>query len=97
MKTLTTLLLAALLVGCTTAPQKPALPLTLNVEGKRYFPLPLPFERLQVGQMVAFSARGEVIAGKVVADRGQGVFRVAGDGLQLVHSGNYLAQLIPLN
>jgi hypothetical protein len=96
MKT-TALLLALLLVGCSTAPQARQIPLTIDFEGRRYLALPLPVSGLQVGQIVAFSARGEVIAGKVVADRGQGVFRVEGEGLTLVHSGNYLAQLVPFN
>jgi hypothetical protein len=90
------LLLSLLLVGCSTAPQTQSVPLLVTHEGKHYFPMQGPLEGLQAGSLVAYRQRGEIIVSRVLAVRGPGVYRVEGEGLQLVHSGNYVGQLVPV-
>jgi ABC-type microcin C transport system permease subunit YejE len=91
-----TILLALLLAGCSTAPQAQSAPILVTYEGKPYFPVPAAVEDLQTGSLVAYRQRGEIVVGRIVSNRGQGVYRVEGEGLQLVHSGNYVGQLVPV-
>jgi len=106
MKTSILILISALaLSGCCTCPTHvPTAPTAslsdagaiVAFQGARYVAVKLPLQFVPVGSVVIYrQPSGEVVAAKLLSLRAPGVYRIAGEGLQLVHAGNYVAQLVP--
>lgn len=94
MKTSLLLALAALLGGCASSPSTADTPpLFSTFGGKTYVVLPVPMSTLQTGDLVLYRVNGQYFGAKLGTARGEGVFRIEGDGLTLVTASNYVGKL----
>lgn len=86
------LFLSLILAGCSSTTTQPASTF-VQYNGSLYVVLPAPMSTLATGDLVLFRMQGAQYVAILGTARGDGVFRIVGDGFTLITSSNYIGKL----